>query len=193
MNIRKKKKSIFIAFIIIVAIILIFFGALYYITSTVNNYSYNEKKWINDNSTTSLDVYVEPGLPVFSYNGNGVYYDYINTLKEDTHLNLNVIPEDTANIRFVNKNNYNAEDIVFYKDHFVVLGKNGNINKLDDLDNRRVGILSSDKENITYYLTEHKNINLVPYETFTDLVSSLGRASDFVIAPFGWTLFILLY
>ena len=180
---HKKKKSIIIVFIIVVAIVLIFFGALYYIASTVNNYSYSEKKWINDNSSTSLDIYVEPGLPVFAYNGNGVYYDYINALKEDTHLNLNVITEDSANIRFVNKNNYNEEDIVFYKDHFVVLGKNGTINKLDDLDNRRVGVLTTDKDNISYYLTEHKNINIMTYETYIDLVNSIGRTSDFVIAP----------
>ncbi len=77
-NARGKKKSIAIVFIIIVLIVLAFFGVLYYITSTVNNYSYNEKKWINDNSSTSLDMYVEPGLPVFSYNGSGVYYDYIS-------------------------------------------------------------------------------------------------------------------
>ena len=180
---QKKKKSIILVFIIIVAIVLVFFGALYYITSTVNNYSYNEKKWINDNSSKALDIYVEPELPVFAYNGNGVYYDYINALKEDTHLNLNVITEDSAEVRFVNKNNYNSDDIVFYKDHFVVLGKIGNVNKLDDLENRRVGVLSSDKENVSYYLTEHKNINLVPFETYGELVSSLGRSTDYVIAP----------
>ena len=182
-NARGKKKSIAIVFIIIVLIVLAFFGVLYYITSTVNNYSYNEKKWINDNSSTSLDMYVEPGLPVFSYNGSGVYYDYINALKEDTHLNLNVIPEDTADIQLVNKNNINKEDIVFYKDHFVVLGKNGSINKLDDLDNKKIGILNSDKDNISYYLTEHKNINLVPFETYTDLESSLNKSTDYIIAP----------
>ena len=180
---HKKKKSLIIVFIIIVAIILVFFGALYYITSTVNNYSYNEKKWINDNQSTSLDVYVEPGLPVFSYNGNGVYYDYINALKEDTHLNLNIISDDTAKVRLVNKNSYNSDDVVFYKDHFVVLGKSGNINKLDDLDNKRIGILNVDKEAVSYYLTEHKNINLIPFNSFAELTTSLNRTTDYMIVP----------
>lgn len=180
---HKKKKSLIIVFIVIVAIILVFFGALYYITSTVNNYSYNEKKWINDNQSTSLDVYVEPGLPVFSYNGNGVYYDYINALKEDTHLNLNIISDDTAKVRLVNKNSYNSDDIVFYKDHFVVLGKSGNINKLDDLDNKRIGILNVDKEAVSYYLTEHKNINLIPFNSFAELTTSLNRTTDYMIVP----------
>ena len=101
---NKKKKNIIIVFLIIVAIVLIFFGALYYITSTVNNFTYTEKKWINDNTSTAIDVYVEPSLPVFSINGSGVYYDYINALKDNTNLNLNVITDDNADVRLVNKN-----------------------------------------------------------------------------------------
>jgi len=183
MNTRKKKKNLLIVFIIIVLIVLIFFGALYYITSTVNNYSYNEKKWINDNISTALDIYVEPNLPVFSSNGAGVYYDYLTDFKEDTNLNINVITDDTANVRLVNKNSVNEEDIVFYRDHYVVLGKNATVNKLDDLENKKVGILSSDKETISYYLTEHKNINLVPVETYSELLSSLGKNIDFMVLP----------
>ena len=178
MNNRKKKKSIIIVFIIILAIVIIFFGALYYITSTVNNYSYNEKKWINDNASTALDIYVEPDLPVFSDNGNGVYYDYINALREDTELNLNVITDDTAEVRLVNKNNLSSDDIVFYKDHFVVIGKSGSVNKLDDLEYKKVGVLNTDKDNISYYLTEHKSINLVGYESYSDAVNALNKSVD---------------
>ena len=100
----KKKKSIVIVFAIVVLVVLIFFGALYYITSTVNNYSYAEKKWINDNSSKAIDLYVEPSLPVFSSNGSGVYFDYLNALKEDTNLNLNVIVNDSIIQNFVLKN-----------------------------------------------------------------------------------------
>lgn len=181
---NKKKKSTIIVFSIIILLVVIFFGALYYITSTVNNYSYNEKKWINDNASTALDIYVDPNLPVFSSNGVGVYYDYISALKEDTGLNLNVITNNTASVKLINKNNINEEDIVFYRDHFVVLGKGSIISKLDDLDNKKVGILSSDKENISYYLTEHKNINLISNENYNDLISSLnGKSVDYVIVP----------
>ncbi len=102
-NTRKKKRNIIIVFIIVVAIVLIFFGALYYITSTVNNYSYSEKKWINDNSSTALDIYVETGLPVFSQAGSGVYYDYISALRDDTGLNLNIITDDEAEVKLINK------------------------------------------------------------------------------------------
>ena len=53
----KKKKNVLIVFIIIAVLVCGFLGTLYYITSTVNNYSISEKNWISDNSDTSIDVY----------------------------------------------------------------------------------------------------------------------------------------
>ena len=73
---RRAKKSIIIAFVIILVLVLGFFGTLYYITSTVNNYSYAEKTWINENEKNAIDIYIESSLPIFAYNGVGVYYDY---------------------------------------------------------------------------------------------------------------------
>ena len=52
---KKTKRNTIIAFAIILVLILGFFGTLYYITNTVNNFSYSEKKWINDNSKNTLD------------------------------------------------------------------------------------------------------------------------------------------
>ena len=40
--------------------------------------------------------------------------DYINALKEDTHLNLNVIVENSADVKLINTNTVNKDDIVFY-------------------------------------------------------------------------------
>ena len=83
-NSSKKRKNIIIIFTLIILIVVGFFATLYYITSTVNNYSYSEKKWINDNKDKSLDIYVEKDLPVFSDNGDGIYYEYLKALKENT-------------------------------------------------------------------------------------------------------------
>ena len=101
---KNKKKKVIIIFVIIIALASLFLGALYYITSTVNNYSYSEKRWIADNSSTTMDVYIEPDLPVFSSNGSGVFYDYVTALKEDTGLNINVITDNSSKTKFINKN-----------------------------------------------------------------------------------------
>lgn len=182
---NKKKKTTIIVFAVIIFIVFAFFGTLYYITSTVNNYSFAEKKWINENASKSLDVYVEPNLPIFSSNGSGVFNDYIKALKDDTNLTLNVIStEANDTIKLENKNNITDKDVVIYKDHFVVVGQIDSVNKLTDLNNKKIGVLSSDAEAISYYLTEYKSISLTEYDDVEDLMAYYQNDEiDYMIMP----------
>lgn len=180
---NRTKKNVIIVFSTILILVLGFFGTLYYITSTVNNYSYAEKKWINENISNTIDVYVEQSLPIFSLNGSGVYFDYINALKEDSGLTINVINTDTSDIKLLNKNTLDDEDILIYKDHFVVLGS-GDVNKLSDLDNKTIGVVSTDKEKLSYYLTEYKNITVKDYETYDALENAYTTKNiDYMVVP----------
>lgn len=183
-NNKKKKKSIIIVFAIIIILVSGFLGTLYYITSTVNNYSYSEKKWISENIDTTYDVYVEPSLPIFSNNGKGVYYEYLNALKEDTGLNLNIVTTDTSNIKLVNKNYVGNDDIVIYKDHFIVVGEKDTVNKLTDLGGKTVGVLESDSETISLYLTAYKNINIKSFNSYNELSTEFDNKSiSYMIVP----------
>lgn len=183
-NNKKKKKNIIIVFAIIIILVSGFLGTLYYITSTVNNYSYSEKKWISENTDTTYDVYVEPSLPIFSNNGKGVYYEYLNALKEDTGLNLNIVTTDTSNIKLVNKNYAGNDDIVMYKDHFIVVGEKDTVNKLTDLGGKTVGVLESDSETISLYLTAYKNINIKSFNSYNELSTEFDNKSvSYMIVP----------
>lgn len=183
-NNKKKKKSIIIVFAIIIILVSGFLGTLYYITSTVNNYSYSEKKWISENTDTTYDVYVEASLPIFSNNGKGVYYEYLNALKEDTGLNLNIVTTDTSNIKLVNKNYVGNDDIVIYKDHFIVVGEKDTVNKLTDLGGKTVGVLESDSETISLYLTAYKNINIKSFNSYNELSTEFDNKSiSYMIVP----------
>lgn len=182
---NKKKKTTIIVFAVIIFIVFAFFGTLYYITSTVNNYTFAEKKWINENASKSLDVYVEPNLPIFSSNGSGVFNDYIKALKDDTNLTLNIIStEANDTIKLKNKNDITDKDVVIYKDHFVVVGQIDSVNKLTDLNNKKIGVLSSDAETISYYLTEYKSISLTEYDDVEDLMAYYQNDEiDYMIIP----------
>ena len=183
-NNKKKKKNIIIVFAIIIILVSGFLGTLYYITSTVNNYSYSEKKWISENTDTTYDVYVEPSLPIFSNNGKGVYYEYLNALKEDTGLNLNIVTTDTSNIKLVNKNYVGNDDIVIYKDHFIVVGEKDTVNKLTYLGGKTVGVLESDSETISLYLTAYKNINIKSFNSYNELSTEFDNKSiSYMIVP----------
>ena len=181
---NKKKKNIIIAFIVIIVLVSAFLGTLYYITSTVNNYSYSEKKWISENTDTTFDVYVEPSLPIFTNNGKGVYYEYLNALKEDTGLNLNIVTTDTTDIKLINKNYAGNEDIAIYKDHFIVVGEKDSINKLTDLGGTTVGVLEKDNETVSLYLTAYKNINIQSFSTYNELSTAYdNKTISYMIVP----------
>lgn len=183
-NSSKKRKNIIIIFTLIVFIVVGFFATLYYITSTVNNYSYSEKKWINDNKDKSLDIYVEKDLPVFSDNGDGVYYEYLKALKENTGLSINITTTDNTDVKLNNKTSPDSEDIVIYKDHYVVIGKKDSINKLSDLSNKVLGVISTDKEIIERNLTEYQNINIKTYTTFEGLEADYtSNTVNYMIIP----------
>ncbi len=180
----KKRRNIIIAFIAIIVLVFGFFGTLYYITNSVNNYSFTEKRWINDNIDKTYDIYVESSLPVFSLDGTGVFYDFINALKENTGLNLNIITTNDDNvIKLNNKNSIDEEDIVIYKDHYIVSGS-GIINKLSDLENKKIGVIKTDTNTVKYYLTEYSSISINEYDTFSALETAyINKQIDYMIIP----------
>ena len=180
----RKRRTIIIVFAVIIAIVAAFFGTLYYITSTVNNYNYSEKTWINDSKDTTIDIYVEPDLPVFSENGSGVFYDYLNALKDDTGLNINISTTPGSKVTLVNKNIKDSDDIVFYKDHFVIFGANNNINKLTDLEYKKVGVIKSDKDIINTFFSDYKNITYNTYDKYEDMVNAINNKTiEYGIIP----------
>ena len=181
---NKKRRNIIIAFIVIIILILGFFGTLYYVTNTVNNYSFTEKRWINDNLDKTFDIYVEPSLPVFSLDGNGVFYDFINALKENTGLNLNIITTEDEKIKLHNKNSIDDTDIVIYKDHYIVSGTSSTIIKLSDLENKKIGVIKTDTNTVKYYLTEYSSITISEYNDFAALETAyINKQIDYMIIP----------
>lgn len=181
---RKKNKTVLIIFLSIIFVCLFFAGALYYITSTVYSYSYEEKHWINDNMDKSFDIYVEPSLPIFSNNGVGVYYDYLNALKQDTGLSFNILTSEAKGAKLVNKLNVSQKDIVIYKDHFVVVSASEALSNVNDLNNKRVGVITDTYNSVSYYLTDNSGIKYEKYDSFETLrVGYTNKNVDFIIVP----------
>ncbi len=181
---NKKKKTILIVTLIIIFVLTAFLGSLYYITSTVNNYSYSEKSWITDSVDKTIDIYVETSLPVFSDGGTGVFYDYIKALKNDTGLTFNITNVDTASIKLYNKENVSSSDIVFYKDHYVVVASNDSMNNLDDLNYKTIGIIETNKDSISYYLTKYTGVKYQYYSSFDELSSAYSSGKiDYIVVP----------
>ncbi len=179
-NKQKKLRTILITSVVIV---IAFVATMYYIVSNNNSYSFSEKKWMNDQSNTALDVDIQIDLPMFSLNGEGVFYDYIRALESDTNLIFNITHTDSITTTSMKvKSNLDDNDLMLYKDHFVVVSKNNiNISNLNDLKNNTIGVLVSDLTNISYYLTEYPSITFKTYVSINDMEAGFN-SNDVTLA-----------
>lgn len=184
-NKRKKKKTLIIITVSLVLIALCFFGALYYIASTVNNYSYIEKKWITENINNKIDIYVEKSLPIYSLNGKGVFYDFLDAFSEDTGLPINISTTDAGtSYKLSNKPTLEDNDILIYKDHYVVISKDKEILSLENLNRKKIGIITNDINNISYYLTKNEKIEYKQYTSFELILDAYTKGDiDYIIVP----------
>ncbi len=180
----KNKKIILLLISIVVFIIAIFLAAILYINSNVNNYTYSEKNWITDNRDNKYDIYIQTDLPIFSLNGNGVFFDYINAFKQDTGLSFNISTTEEQNYKLINKNYIDKNDVVIYKDHYIILSLNNSLFTLSDLNNKVIGVVEEDKENISYYLTNYNEIKYKTYKNFNDIKIALENGDiNYVAVP----------
>ena len=182
----RRKKSNLKTYIIIVLLALIVLGLVGYFIFLKDDdgYNYQEKKWIADNSNKILDIYVNNELPIFSYSSEGVFYDFVNSVSEDTGLKFNTVTTN-AKYKLTLSDTLKENDIVFYTDHFIVISENDKleINSINDLANKKIGVLSSNANSIKYYLTNVSGINYISYETFDNIEASLNDMVDLAIVP----------
>ena len=63
---------------------------LYYVFfNKKNTLTIAEKQWIDNNKTNVIDISVLNDVPAFTYNGNGVIFDFLNYVSKSTNLSFN--------------------------------------------------------------------------------------------------------
>lgn len=179
----KDKKKYFLIGGLITLLVIVVIGILIYVNNSKTNYSFSEKSFINSNVNNVIDVSIEGSLPIFSSNGNGVFYDFLNDMEKDTGLTFNVSINGTGAYNFVNKNSLGDNDIEFYTDHFVVVSTSDNeITDLSSLKDQAIAVMSEDNQYVTEYLNEY-GLNLDGYEHFTDLSDAMGKSIYYAVLP----------
>ena len=96
---NKKKKKVnakkIIAIIIVLAIILIGGFTAYKVKSSNDEkgvFSVLEKRWIEKNKSTVIDVSILNDIPIFGSEGEGVFFDFLDDFSKETGLEFNKIP-----------------------------------------------------------------------------------------------------
>ena len=172
--------------IIIIAIIsLLVLGGvgfwLFNIFVDENSLSIDEKKWIDANNNNVISLSIPNDLPVFGSTGAGVFFDFSNSLKQDLGLNIN---DNTVSYLskndgygFAIKDEYDANNLLLYKDHFVLVSREaGLIDDIDTIPALKPSVLNTSIDKVAAYFDTNKD-NFVSAESYTKITEGLGNGT----------------
>ena len=172
----KNKKSIIIiiAILIVIAVIVI---ATFSIVTDSDKLSSDEKKWINSSLNNVHNINVVNNVNIFGNTGVGVYYDFLKDLELEYKLQINPVTfnygETPNGVTLGVKTTLAENDQIFYKDHYVLVGKSSEIvPSYKEYAGKKIGILASDSARVISYLN-NQNINLTSYPDKTALLNAL--------------------
>ena len=195
---KKKKNKNWL----VVCLILTLVGALGILINFSNSngedtkLNLTEKKWIENNKKNVINVSIANNIPGFSSEGEGVFFDFINKLEEKTELSFNLISYDASEdtiendlyFEVVKKDDVNKltdNDMVFYKDYYVLISKTeGKISDPSNIINKKIGVLSNDLSNVSYFLPNNNSITYVTYQNDNEIKNALKNDSvDYIAIP----------
>ncbi len=182
------KKKVLISVCAVLLVLGIFVYWLF--TNEDKNTSLNmiEKKWIDNNKKTRQDISIYTDIPVFSYNSEGVAFDYLKSLEANTGLEFNKVSyllstNPKTDYAFMEKSNVEDNDILMYVDNYVLVSTKDMLYlSLDQVKNITVGVLNNTLDKVNDYLLGSD----VTYKTFSDykaMFSSVGKDVDAIVVP----------
>ena len=178
---KKKKKIIGIILIVLVIVIGTIFGTIW-ILNDENKLNVGEKEWLVANNNILQNVYVVNNVDVFGKNGSGVFYDFIDSIKQEYNLDINPITYNTGeqpgdrSFKVVDKVSKNQ--VLFYQEHYVLISKTRkSITSLKDINGSKVGIVSTDEKSFKKYIG-NLAITVIPYESNTKLFEAIDKSEE---------------
>ena len=183
----KKKKSIIIIIISILLVIGIAIG-LYFILNDKDKLTVSERNWVNESIGTIQNINVVNNVNVFGKNGSGVYYDFIKDFETEYGLDINPITfnegSNPSGITFGIKQSIGENDILFYTDHYVLVGKNNDIiSQEENLNGKSIDILSKDLNYVSKYLKKASNVSFKQFETMDEMILDINENDTYMLVP----------
>lgn len=183
----KKKKSIIIIIISILVVIGIAIG-LYFILNDKDKLTVSERNWVNQNIGTIQNINVINNVNVFGKNGSGVFYDFISDFETEYGLSINLITfnegSNPSGISFGVKNIVDDNDILFYTDHYVLVGKNNDyISTEEDLNGKNIDILSKDLSYVSKYVKKASNVVFKQFENIDEILLDMNENETYMLVP----------
>ncbi len=181
-----KNKKIIIT-IVVATLVLIVGLVSYFVFFKQDKYTtltFAEKQWIENNKNKLIDLSVINEVPIVSYNGEGIFFDFLNDLEKNTKLSFNKVAYKTSTdvkseyaLKVVD--NYDNNAIKIYEDNYVLVTKNNKVySNIDEIKNLTVGVLSSKLTQVNDYLNTNSSLLLKSYDNYEDMIFDLLNAVE---------------
>lgn len=190
---KNKKKKIFIILGTLIVLIALIVGYIK-VNSNSKELSLSEKKWIEENKKSMIDIYVMNNLPVFSSGEKDIFLSFLDYFEAETGLSLNKVSytlnsdEPTSEYLFkiiAINDDLGRNDLLFYEDNYVILSKNNlKIQDIAKLSGYKIGVLNDDLSKISEYLTYDNNLTFSNYDDDVRLFEAFDNGdADYIIVP----------
>ena len=194
MNKKKNKKNIII--IVAALVLLLVVGILVFLRYKDNKteLSLSDKKWIEDNKKSMIDIYVMNDLPVFSLEEGDIFLSFLDYFEAETGLSLNRVsyslnssePKSNYLFKIIKEtDDLGRNDLLFYEDNYVIISKeNKKIQDISKLEGYKIGVLTTSMTSISEYLTYGNNLTFTNYEDDVQLLNAFNSNEvNYIIIP----------
>ena len=185
--------------IIIVSLVVLLVGAsvyfIFFKQDKDTTLTMIEKQWIENNKNKVIDLAIINEVPIISYNGQGIFFEFLNALETNTKLSFNKAAYNAGThfssdyaLQVVKKLENNHIEV--YEDNYVLVTKNGKLySSVDEINNMTIGVLASEISDVNTYLNTNSTLLLKSYDNYDDMFLDLGitdvpgKGIDGVVVP----------
>ncbi len=175
-----KNKKIIIISIVVILFLIIGFLIYNFLTKEdkITTLNLFEKQWIESNKNNVIDMSIVDGIPVLSYNGEGIIVDFLNSLNKETNLSFNKISyklgdEVKSDYAFKLVDNVEDNNILIYEDNYALVTKKETFLTIEELSGLTIGVLNENLNNINNYLYK-ADVTYKTFETEDDLINDFN-------------------
>ncbi|MDD3048745.1 MAG: GGDEF domain-containing protein [Bacilli bacterium] len=196
MKTKKKKKLVLILSLIAIAIIgSLVFGILYYKSNDDSaNLNLKEKRWIQSNKNTVINIAVLNNLPLFGNEGTGIFFSFLDSFEENTELDFNKLSYNVGGdmsstdykFKILNGDAVLTEnDLLFHEDNYVLLSKeNKKLNDITNMGNITIGLIKEDLDVVSAYINSNNSISYTPVNDIDTLITMFDQSKfNYVAIP----------
>ncbi len=149
----------------------------------------NEREWITKNQNNVQNIAVVNDVNMIGNAGKGLYYSFLSDLQDEYGIKLNYITlgktDTTSSLAMMVGNEMPEHAFSFLEDHYVLVSKSENyIHIRSDIAGKKIGVLSRNKDYISGYLSDISNVEVVPFEQDSELLSALDLDTvNYIVVP----------